>query len=175
MPQITAVMECAEVCTQQGVPLISDGGIKQTGDVPKAIAAGADTVMIGSLFAGTEESPGEKVFLAGRSFKVYRGMGSLSAMQQGGKDRYFQEGEQDLRKLVPEGIEGRVPYRGKVSEVVYQMVGGLRAAMGYCGAKNIEELRTKTQFVKITSAGLMESHPHDIAISREAPNYNISK
>ena len=175
MPQITAVMECAEVCTQQGVPLISDGGIKQTGDVPKAIAAGADTVMIGSLFAGTEESPGEKVFLGGRSFKVYRGMGSLSAMQQGGKDRYFQEGEQDLRKLVPEGIEGRVPYRGKVSEVVYQMVGGLRAAMGYCGAKNIEELRTKTQFVKITSAGLMESHPHDIAISREAPNYNISK
>ena len=175
MPQITAIMSCAEVCQEHQIPLISDGGIKQTGDIPKAIAAGADTVMIGNLFAGTEESPGEKIYLGGRSFKVYRGMGSLSAMQHGSKDRYFQEGEKDLRKLVPEGIEGRVPYRGKLSEVVYQMVGGLRAAMGYCGTKNIEELKKKGQFVKITGAGLTESHPHDIVISREAPNYNIDR
>ncbi len=175
MPQITAIMYCAEVCQENQIPLISDGGVKQTGDIPKAIAAGADTVMIGNLFAGTEESPGEKVYLGGRSFKVYRGMGSLSAMQQGSKDRYFQEGEKDLRKLVPEGIEGRVPYRGKLSEAVYQMVGGLKAAMGYCGTKNIEELKKKGQFVKITGAGLMESHPHDIVISREAPNYNMDR
>ncbi|MCH8019012.1 IMP dehydrogenase [candidate division KSB1 bacterium] len=175
MPQITAIMNCAEVCQEHQIPLISDGGVKQTGDIPKAIAAGADTVMIGNLFAGTEESPGEKIYLGGRSFKLYRGMGSLSAMQQGSKDRYFQEGEKDLRKLVPEGIEGRVPYRGKLSEAVYQMVGGLKAAMGYCGTKNIEELKKKGQFVKITGAGLMESHPHDIVISREAPNYNIDR
>ncbi len=175
MPQITAIMNCAEVCQEHQIPLISDGGVKQTGDIPKAIAAGADTVMIGNLFAGTEESPGEKIYLGGRSFKLYRGMGSLSAMQQGSKDRYFQEGEKDLRKLVPEGIEGRVPYRGTLSEAVYQMVGGLKAAMGYCGTKNIEELKKKGQFVKITGAGLMESHPHDIVISREAPNYNIDR
>jgi len=175
MPQISAIMNCAEVCQEHQIPLISDGGVKQTGDIPKAITAGADTVMIGNLFAGTEESPGEKIYLGGRSFKVYRGMGSLSAMQQGSKDRYFQEGVKDLRKLVPEGIEGRVPYRGKLSEVVYQMVGGLKAAMGYCGTKNIEELKKKGQFVKITGAGLMESHPHDIVISREAPNYNIDR
>lgn len=175
MPQITAIMNCAEVCQEHQIPLISDGGVKQTGDIPKAIAAGADTVMIGNLFAGTEESPGEKIYLGGRSFKLYRGMGSLSAMQQGSKDRYFQEGEKDLRKLVPEGIEGRVPYRGKLSEAVYQMVGGLKAAMGYCGTNNIEELKKKGQFVKITGAGLMESHPHDIVISREAPNYNIDR
>lgn len=175
MPQITAIMNCAEVCQEHRIPLIADGGVKQTGDIPKAIAAGADTVMIGNLFAGTEESPGEKIYLGGRSFKVYRGMGSLSAMQHGSKDRYFQEGEKDLRKLVPEGIEGRVPYRGKLSEAVYQMVGGLKAAMGYCGTKNIEELQKKGQFVKITGAGLMESHPHDIVISREAPNYNIDR
>lgn len=175
MPQITAIMSCAEVCQEHRIPLIADGGVKQTGDIPKAIAAGADTVMIGNLFAGTEESPGEKIYLGGRSFKVYRGMGSLSAMQHGSKDRYFQEGEKDLRKLVPEGIEGRVPYRGKLSEAVYQMVGGLKAAMGYCGTKNIEELQKKGQFVKITGAGLMESHPHDIVISREAPNYNIDR
>lgn len=175
MPQITAIMSCAEVCQEHRIPLIADGGVKQTGDIPKAIAAGADTVMIGNLFAGTEESPGEKIYLGGRSFKVYRGMGSLSAMQHGSKDRYFQEGEKDLRKLVPEGIEGRVPYRGKLSEAVYQMVGGLKAAMGYCGTKNIEELKKKGQFVKITGAGLMESHPHDIVISREAPNYNIDR
>ncbi|MCH8872869.1 IMP dehydrogenase [candidate division KSB1 bacterium] len=175
MPQITAIMNCVEVCQEHQIPLISDGGVKQTGDIPKAIAAGADTVMIGNLFAGTEESPGEKIYLGGRSFKVYRGMGSLSAMQQGSKDRYFQEGEKDLRKLVPEGIEGRVPYRGKLSEAVYLMVGGLKAAMGYCGTNNIEELKKKGQFVKITGAGLMESHPHDIVISREAPNYNIDR
>lgn len=174
MPQITAVMDCATVCQKAGVPLISDGGVKQTGDIPKAIAAGADTVMIGNLFAGTEESPGEKIYLSGRSFKVYRGMGSLSAMQQGSKDRYFQEDEKEINKLVPEGIEGRVPYRGKVGEVVYQMVGGLRSAMGYCGTRDIESLKRDTQFVQITSPGLAESHPHDIVISQEAPNYNLS-
>jgi IMP dehydrogenase len=173
MPQITAIMQCAEVCSDSGIPLISDGGIKQTGDIAKAMAAGADTVMIGSLFAGTEESPGDKIYLGGRSFKLYRGMGSLSAMQQGSKDRYFQENETELNKLVPEGIEGRVPYRGKLSEVVYQLIGGLRAAMGYCGAKTIEELKTKGQFVRISAAGLTESHPHDIAITQEAPNYSL--
>ena len=171
MPQITAVMDCVEVCGINRVPIISDGGIKQTGDIPKAIAAGADTIMIGSLFAGTEESPGEKIYMRGRSFKVYRGMGSLSAMQQGSSDRYFQEGEKDLKKLVPEGIQGRVPYRGKISEVVYQLVGGLRAAMGYCGAKTIADLQKKGQFVRTSSAGLMESHPHDIILTDESPNY----
>jgi IMP dehydrogenase len=175
MPQITAVMDCAEACTKHGVPLISDGGIKQTGDIPKAIVAGADSVMIGNLFAGTDESPGEKVYMSGRSFKVYRGMGSLSAMQQGSKDRYFQQDEQDLKKLVPEGIEGRVPYRGSLSEVVYQMVGGLKAAMGYCGASSIVSLKENGQFVRISSAGLMESHPHDVIISQEAPNYTMLK
>lgn len=175
MPQITAVMDCAEVCSKVGIPVISDGGIKQTGDIPKAIAAGGDVVMIGNLFAGTEESPGEKIYLGGRSFKVYRGMGSISALQQGSQDRYFQEGQKDLKKLVPEGIEGRVPYRGKVSEVVYQMVGGLRAAMGYCGARGIPQLKANTRFVQITSPGLRESHPHDISISQEAPNYNLSE
>jgi len=175
MPQITAVMDCAGVCSKAGIPVISDGGIKQTGDIPKAIAAGGDVVMIGNLFAGTEESPGEKIYLGGRSFKVYRGMGSISALQQGSKDRYFQEGQQDLKKLVPEGIEGRVPYRGKVSEVVYQMVGGLRAAMGYCGTRDIAQLKARARFVQITSPGLRESHPHDISISQEAPNYNLSK
>ncbi|MFQ5823775.1 MAG: IMP dehydrogenase [bacterium] len=175
MPQITAVMDCSEVCRNSAVPLISDGGIKQTGDIPKAIAAGADTVMIGSLFAGTEESPGEIIYMGGRSFKLYRGMGSLSAMKQGSGDRYFQEDEKDLKKLVPEGIEGRVPYRGKLSEVVNQMVGGLRAAMGYCGTKTIEDLKSKGQFVKISSSGLLESHPHDIIITQESPNYNLLK
>jgi IMP dehydrogenase len=172
MPQITAVMNCAEVCQKHGAPLISDGGIKQTGDIAKAIAAGADLVMVGSLFAGTEESPGEKIFMGGRIFKVYRGMGSLSAMKQGSADRYFQDGETDAKKMVPEGIEGRVPYRGKVSEVVYQMVGGLRAAMGYCGTKTIADLKRNGRFVKISSAGLIESHPHDVTITQEAPNYN---
>ena len=175
MPQITAVMNCARVCQSKGVPLISDGGVKQTGDIPKAIAAGADAVMIGSLFAGTDESPGEKIYMEGRSFKVYRGMGSLSAMKEGSSDRYFQEGEKELGKLVPEGIEGRVPYRGRLSEVVYQLVGGLRAAMGYCGTADIAELKSKTRFVRISPAGLAESHPHDVVITREAPNYQVSK
>ncbi len=172
MPQITAVMNCAEVCQKHGAPLISDGGIKQTGDIAKAIAAGADSVMVGSLFAGTEESPGEKIFLGGRIFKVYRGMGSISAMKQGSADRYFQAEETDAKKMVPEGIEGRVPYRGKISEVVYQMVGGLRAAMGYCGTRTIADLKRNGRFVKISSAGLIESHPHDVTITQEAPNYN---
>ncbi len=175
MPQITAVMNCAKVCRKKGIPLISDGGIKQTGDIAKALAAGADTVMIGSLFAGTEESPGEKIYMEGRIFKVYRGMGSLAAMQAGSRDRYFQEGEKELRKMVPEGIEGRVPYRGSVSDVAYQLVGGLRAAMGYCGSRTIEELKTRTRFVRISAAGVAESHPHDVVITAEAPNYKISK
>ncbi|MFQ5641169.1 MAG: IMP dehydrogenase [bacterium] len=173
MPQITAIMNCAEICHQHHVPLISDGGIKQTGDIAKAIAAGADTVMIGSLFAGTEESPGEKVYMEGRIFKVYRGMGSISAMKQGSGDRYFQEGEKEVNKLVPEGIEGRVPYRGHLGDVVYQLVGGLRSAMGYCGTRDIKELQEKTRFVRISNAGVMESHPHDVIITREAPNYNV--
>ncbi len=173
MPQITAIMNCLEVCQNSKVPLISDGGVRQTGDLPKAIAAGADSVMTGSIFAGTEESPGEKVYMGGRVFKVYRGMGSISAMQQGGSDRYFQEGETKVKKLVAEGIEGRVPYRGKLSEVVYQMVGGLKAAMGYTGTKTIADLKFKTQFIRISKAGLMESHPHDIVVTEEAPNYKV--
>jgi IMP dehydrogenase len=173
IPQITAIMECAAVCVQYSVPLIADGGIKQTGDIPKAIAAGADSVMIGNLFAGTEESPGETIFLEGRSYKVYRAMGSLSAMQAGRGDRYFQEGVEPA-KLVPEGIEGRVPYRGRLSDSVYQMMGGLRAAMGYCGVRTIAELKEKGRFMKITPAGLKESHPHDVIITQEAPNYYTS-
>jgi IMP dehydrogenase len=173
VPQITAIMECAKACQKHGIPLIADGGIKQTGDVVKAIAAGADTVMMGNMFAGTEESPGEMIYLEGRSFKVYRAMGSLAAMKEGSTDRYFQEGETNLKKLVPEGIEGRVPYRGKISDIVYQIVGGLRAAMGYVGAANVAELKTKSRFIKITAAGLRESHPHDIIITHEAPNYKV--
>jgi IMP dehydrogenase len=173
VPQITAIFECAKVCKKANIPLIADGGIKQTGDIAKAIAAGADTVMIGNLFAGTEESPGEFVHMEGRSFKTYRAMGSLAAMKSGGGDRYFQEGETNERKLVPEGIEGRVPYRGRLAEVVFQMAGGLRAAMGYVGAATIHELQTKSRFVKITSAGLRESHPHDVIITQEAPNYKL--
>ncbi len=173
MPQISAVMSCAEVCQKHRVPLISDGGVKQTGDIPKAIAAGADAVMIGSLFAGTDESPGEKIYMAGRVFKFYRGMGSISAMKQGSGDRYFQAGETESKKMVPEGIEGRVPYRGKLSEVVYHMVGGLKAAMGYCGTKTIDDLKRNSRFVRISTAGQMESHPHDVTITQEAPNYKI--
>ncbi len=172
VPQLTAIMQCAEACVKHGVPLIADGGVKQTGDIAKAIAAGADAVMIGNLFAGTEESPGEEVFLQGRSYKVYRAMGSLSAMRQGSGDRYFQEGEENVKKLVPEGIEGRIPYRGKLGEVVFQMVGGLRASMGYCGAPNIEALK-QARFVRTTASGLRESHPHDVIITREAPNYKL--
>jgi len=173
VPQISAIMECAKAARRYNIPIIADGGIKQTGDIPKAIAAGADSVMIGSLFAGTDESPGEQVLYEGRSYKVYRGMGSLEAMKKGSKDRYFQDVEDDVKKLVPEGIEGRVPYKGPLSETIYQMIGGLRAAMGYCGVRNIKELQTKTKFVKITEAGLRESHPHDVIITKEAPNYRV--
>ncbi|ACK42031.1 MULTISPECIES: IMP dehydrogenase [Dictyoglomus] len=171
VPQFSAIWECAKEAQKHNVPIIADGGIKFSGDITKAIAAGAHAVMLGSLLAGTEESPGEIEIYQGRSFKVYRGMGSLSAMKEGSKDRYFQENSE---KLVPEGIEGRVPYRGPVSEVLFQLVGGLKSGMGYCGVKNLEELRTKTKFIKITNAGLRESHPHDIIITREAPNYSIS-
>ncbi|AEF16753.1 inosine-5'-monophosphate dehydrogenase [Thermoanaerobacterium xylanolyticum LX-11] len=170
VPQITAIYDCAEEADKYGIPVIADGGIKYSGDIVKAIAAGASTVMIGSLFAGTEESPGEVEIYQGRSYKVYRGMGSISAMKSGSSDRYFQEG---MKKLVPEGVEGRVPYKGPLKDTVYQMIGGLRAGMGYCGVHNIEELRTKTKFIKITNAGLTESHPHDIIITKEAPNYSI--
>lgn len=173
VPQITAVMECAKVAQKSNIPVIADGGIKQTGDIAKAIAAGADSVMIGSLFAGLEESPGEKVLYEGRSYKIYRGMGSLDAMRRGSGDRYFQDVEDDIQKLVPEGIEGRVPYKGNLGDTVYQMVGGLRAAMGYCGCRTIAELKKKAQFVRMTDAGLRESHPHDITITKEAPNYHL--
>ncbi|MBM4160826.1 MAG: IMP dehydrogenase [Ignavibacteria bacterium] len=173
VPQVTAIMNCAAIARRQGIPLIADGGIKQTGDIAKAIAAGADAVMIGSLFAGVDESPGEKVLYEGRSYKVYRGMGSLEAMRQGSKDRYFQDVEDDIQKLVPEGIEGRVPYKGTLGETVHQMVGGLRSAMGYCGCRTIGEMKEKSQFVRITNAGLRESHPHDVTITKEAPNYHL--
>jgi IMP dehydrogenase len=173
VPQITAILECSRICQKHDIPLIADGGIKQTGDVPKAIVAGADTVMIGNMFAGTEESPGEIIYLEGRTYKVYRAMGSLAAMKRGSSDRYFQEGETDTKKLVPEGIEGRVPYRGHLGEVVHQMAGGLRAAMGYLGAKDIASLKRDGQFMKITAAGLRESHPHDVIITHEAPNYKV--
>jgi IMP dehydrogenase len=172
VPQITAVIECSREAAKAGVPVIADGGVKQTGDIAKAIAAGADCVMIGGLFAGVDESPGEKVLYEGRSYKVYRGMGSLGAMQAGSRDRYFQDAEEEIQKLVPEGIEGRVPYKGPLGDTVYQMVGGLRAAMGYCGSASIAEFRRKARFVRMTGAGLAESHPHDIAITKEAPNYH---
>ncbi|AFN75669.1 inosine-5'-monophosphate dehydrogenase [Melioribacter roseus P3M-2] len=175
VPQISSILEVASALSKKKVPIIADGGIKQTGDVPKAIAAGADTVMMGGMLAGCDEAPGEKVLFEGRSFKVYRGMGSLGAMKQGSGDRYFQDMEEDIKKLVPEGIEGRVPYKGSLADTIYQFVGGLRAAMGYCGVKNIHELKNKTKFVKISSAGLRESHPHDVVITEEAPNYQISK
>ena len=173
VPQITAISEVYRGAKKKGIPVIADGGVKQTGDVAKAIAAGADSVMLGGFFAGVEESPGEKVLFEGRSFKMYRGMGSLSAMKRGSKDRYFQDVEDDIAKLVPEGVEGRVPYKGPLSDTIYQLSGGLRAAMGYCGAKNINQLKTKTQFIKITLAGIRESHPHDVIITKEAPNYHI--
>ncbi|HZK77121.1 MAG TPA: IMP dehydrogenase [Candidatus Kapabacteria bacterium] len=173
VPQLTAIMEAARAMKKSGIPVIADGGIKQTGDIPKALAAGASTVMIGSLFAGLEESPGEKVFLEGRTFKTYRGMGSLSAMAQGAADRYFQDAEEGLQKLVPEGIEGRVPFRGALSETVYQMIGGLRSAMGYTGCATIRDLQSRAQFVRISSASFRESHPHDVTITKEAPNYHL--
>ncbi|MGB9904078.1 MAG: IMP dehydrogenase, partial [Desulfotomaculales bacterium] len=170
VPQITAIYDCAQEAVKAGVPVIADGGIKYSGDITKAIAAGADVVMVGSLFAGTEESPGDIEIYQGRSYKVYRGMGSLGAMREGCRDRYFQEGQE---KFVPEGVEGRVPYKGPLAETVYQLIGGLRAGMGYCGARNIQELKTKTTFMRITPAGLRESHPHDVVITKEAPNYSL--
>lgn len=173
VPQISAVLEVAKALKGK-IPVISDGGVKQTGDAAKAIAAGANTVMMGGMLAGCDESPGEKVLFEGRSFKVYRGMGSLGAMKQGSSDRYFQDMEEDIKKLVPEGIEGRVPYKGILADTIYQFVGGLRAAMGYCGSKNIHEFQTTTKFVKISYAGLRESHPHDVLITEEAPNYQIT-
>ena len=169
VPQITAVADCAEEADKHGIRVIADGGIKYSGDITKALAAGASCVMLGSLLAGTEESPGAMEIYQGRSFKVYRGMGSLSAMAEGSKDRYFQEG---AKKLVPEGVEGRVPYKGTLADTVFQMVGGLRSGMGYCGAKTIDDLRTNSEFIRITGAGLAESHPHDISITKEAPNYS---
>ena len=173
IPQITAVMECATEAMKADVPIIADGGIKYPGEIAKAIVAGADTVMLGSIFAGTEESPGETILYDGRRYKSIRGMGSLSAMRRGSKDRYFQEDVVDEAKFVPEGVEGRVPFRGPLSDTVFQMVGGLKSSMGYAGAANIKELQTNVQFVKITPAGLRESHPHDITITKESPNYRM--
>lgn len=172
VPQLTAINDVALALHGTGVPVIGDGGIRYTGDIVKAIAAGANTVMIGSMLAGVEESPGETIIYEGRKFKAYRGMGSLEAMQKGSKDRYFQDAEDDIKKLVPEGISGRVPYKGNLVEVVYQIIGGLRAGMGYCGAGTIEKLQG-AEFVRITNAGMKESHPHDVTISREAPNYSL--
>lgn len=171
VPQLTAIMLAADGLKGTGIPIIADGGIRYSGDIVKAIAAGASTIMAGSLFAGVEESPGETIILNGRKFKSYRGMGSLEAMQQGSKDRYFQDMEEDIKKLVPEGIVAQVPYKGTLSEVIYQLLGGLRAGMGYCGARDIEALR-EAKFVRITSAGIIENHPHDVTITREAPNYS---
>ena len=171
VPQLYAVYECAKALRGRGIPVIADGGIKQTGDIAKAIAAGASSIMAGSLFAGVEESPGETIIYEGRKFKSYRGMGSIEAMEQGSKDRYFQDVEDDIKKLVPEGIVGRVAFKGSLAEVVYQLVGGLKASMGYCGAATVEELQN-ARFVRITAAGMRESHPHDITITKEAPNYS---
>ncbi|HQQ93298.1 MAG TPA: IMP dehydrogenase [Bacteroidia bacterium] len=171
VPQLSAILEVAEALKGTGVPLIADGGIRFTGDIVKALAAGAGTVMMGGMFAGTEESPGETIIFEGRKFKSYRGMGSLDAMQKGSKDRYFQDAEDDIKKLVPEGISGRVPYKGSLSEIIYQAIGGLRAGMGYTGSKNIGDLQ-KARFIRITAAGIRESHPHDVVITREAPNYS---
>lgn len=171
VPQFTAVMSTVEACSKHGVPVIADGGIKYSGDIAKAIASGADCVMVGSLLAGTDESPGETILYQGRSYKQYRGMGSLGAMSKGSSDRYFQSQQGDSRKYVPEGIEGRVPARGPVDNVLYQLMGGLRSSMGYTGNGSIEEMKEKCKFVRITNAGLSESHVHDVEITREAPNY----
>ena len=174
VPQVTAVMDCARVGRAHGVPIIADGGVKYSGDAVKAIAAGAESVMIGSLFAGTDEAPGELVLYQGRTYKSYRGMGSLGAMRQGSSDRYAQADISDVGKLVPEGIEGRVPYRGPLSTVLYQLVGGLRAGMGYTGNPSISELQKNAEFVRISPAGLHESHVHDVMVTKEAPNYRVS-
>jgi IMP dehydrogenase len=173
VPQITAIMECARAARGSGVPVVADGGVKYSGDISKAIAAGADSVMIGSLFAGTDESPGEIILFQGRSFKSYRGMGSISAMKEGSRDRYGQGDQTQSSKLVPEGIEGRVPHKGPLSSLVHQLVGGLKAGMGYCGCHTIPELQEKSRFVRVTQAGLKESHVHDVIITKEAPNYRI--
>jgi IMP dehydrogenase len=170
VPQLTAINDVYEVAKEYGIPVIADGGIKYSGDLPKAIAAGADVIMIGSLFAGCEESPGETEIYQGRSFKVYRGMGSIAAMEKGSKDRYFQTG---TKKLVPEGVEGRVPFKGPLSDTIYQLMGGLRSGMGYCGTETIPELKENGKFIRITGNGLRESHPHDINITKEAPNYSV--
>ena len=172
VPQLTAVMDIAYGISDKNVPVIADGGIRFTGDIVKALAGGASAVMVGSMLAGTEESPGDTIIYEGRRFKAYRGMGSVEAMQQGSKDRYFQDAEDDIKKLVPEGISGRVPYKGTVQEIMYQIVGGLRAGMGYCGAANLQNLQN-AKFIRITSAGVKESHPHDVFITREAPNYSF--
>ena len=168
VPQVTAILNCSKAGREKGIPIIGDGGIKYSGDVTKAIAAGADVVMMGSMFAGTDESPGEEIYVEGRRFKTYRGMGSLGAMSSGSSDRYFQS---ETKKYVPEGVEGRVPFKGKVGDVIYQLVGGLKSGMGYVGAKNIYELKTNTEYMKITPATLQENHPHNITITRESPNY----
>lgn len=170
VPQISALMNCADVCRRANMPLISDGGARYSGDIAKALAAGADCIMLGSLLAGVEESPGEMILLEGRSYKLYRGMGSMGAMADGSADRYFQDSS-EKSKFVPEGIEGRVPYKGKLSDILYQLVGGVKSAMGYCGVRTIEELKSKTTFIKVTEAGVQESHPHDVMITKEAPNY----
>jgi IMP dehydrogenase len=172
VPQITAIKECSEAAEASGTPIIADGGVKYSGDITKAIAAGANSVMIGGLFAGTDESPGELILYQGRTYKVYRGMGSLGAMEAGSKDRYAQEGVES-RKLVPEGVEGRVPYKGAISASIQQLVGGLKSGMGYCGCSSIEELRKNARFVRITPAGLKESHVHDVTVTKEAPNYRL--
>jgi IMP dehydrogenase len=173
VPQISAIQNVAEALAKSGVPCIADGGVRYSGDIAKAIAAGAHTVMLGSLFAGTEESPGEIELFQGRSYKAYRGMGSLGAMQKGAADRYFQDAEMNVDKLVPEGVEGRVPYKGSAVSLMQQLIGGVRASMGYTGCATVEELRTRTQFVEITSAGIRESHVHDVQIVKEAPNYRV--
>jgi IMP dehydrogenase len=173
VPQITAISDCARVAAKYGVPLVADGGVKYSGDITKAVAAGADVIMIGSLFAGTEESPGDTVLFQGRAYKTYRGMGSISAMQNGSRDRYFQDDVEQVGKLVPEGIEGRVPLRGPLSPTIHQLMGGLRAGMGYTGCVTINELKQKKCFIKITGAGLKESHVHDVIITKEAPNYRV--
>jgi len=175
VPQLTAIMDVAEICRRQGVPVIADGGIRYSGEVAKAIAAGADVVMLGSIFAGTDEAPGEVIMFQGRSYKSYRGMGSVGAMAGGSADRYFQKAGPDLSKLVPEGIEGRVPYKGPVQSVIHQLVGGLRAAMGYTGSATIADLQSRAQFVRITGAGLRESHAHDVQITAESPNYWVDE
>ncbi|HQL71353.1 MAG TPA: IMP dehydrogenase, partial [Bacteroidales bacterium] len=171
VPQVSAIFDVAAALKGTGVPLIADGGIRFSGDIVKAIAAGANSIMAGGLFAGTDESPGETIIYNGRKYKSYRGMGSIEAMQLGSKDRYFQDMEDDIKKLVPEGISGRVPFKGTLAEVVYQLIGGLRSGMGYCGAANIDEMHRNTRFIRVTHSGIIEGHPHDITITREAPNY----